>query len=156
MKFSHTAFLLTAFAMVTASLSQTSETTAQKVAEIEGITEYRLGNGCRVLLFPDQSKPEITVNMTIFVGSRHEGYGETGMAHLLEHLMFKGTPTNPRHPQGHERSWCDELQWNDVVRSNQLLRNAAGHVMKIWNGRSAWKPIDWSTVLLVAKTWHRK
>jgi zinc protease len=62
-----------------------------KVAEIEGISEYRLVNGLRVLLFPDQSKPTITVNMTYLVGSRHESYGETGMAHLLEHMLFKGT-----------------------------------------------------------------
>src|SRR5260370_8224738 len=33
--------------------------------------------------------------MTVLVGSRHEGYGETGMAHLLEHLVFKGTPDHP-------------------------------------------------------------
>jgi len=64
-----------------------------KVASVEGITEYKLDNGFRFLLFPDDSKPLVTVNMTVFVGSRHEGYGETGMAHLLEHLLFKGTPT---------------------------------------------------------------
>jgi zinc protease len=52
-------------------------------------------NGLRVLLFPDQSKPTITVNVTYLVGSRHENYGETGMAHLLEHMLFKGTPKNP-------------------------------------------------------------
>ena len=63
----------------------------QKVTEVEGITEYRLANGLRVLLFPDQSKPTITVNVTYTVGSRHENYGETGMAHLLEHMLFKGT-----------------------------------------------------------------
>jgi zinc protease len=61
---------------------------------VEGITEYRLPNGLKVLLFPDASKPTITVNATYLVGSRHENYGETGMAHLLEHLMFKGTPNN--------------------------------------------------------------
>ncbi|MEO8306017.1 MAG: pitrilysin family protein [Betaproteobacteria bacterium] len=60
---------------------------------IEGITEYTLGNGLRILLFPDASKPTATVNVTYLVGSRQENYGETGMAHLLEHLMFKGTPT---------------------------------------------------------------
>ena len=57
---------------------------------MEGITEYRLPNGLKVLLFPDASKPTVTVNMTYLVGSRHENYGETGMAHLLEHLLFKG------------------------------------------------------------------
>src|ERR1044071_2038127 len=62
-----------------------------KVTSVEGITEYHLDNGLQVLLFPDNSKPTVTVNVTYLVGSRHEGYGETGMAHLLEHMMFKGT-----------------------------------------------------------------
>jgi zinc protease len=61
---------------------------------VEGITEYRLPNGLKVLLFPDASRPTVTVNVTYLVGSRHENYGETGMAHLLEHLMFKGARKN--------------------------------------------------------------
>ncbi|PRC91781.1 M16 family metallopeptidase [Solimicrobium silvestre] len=67
-----------------------------QVATVEGITEYRLANGLKVLLMPDASKPTVTVNITYLVGSRHENYGETGMAHLLEHLLFKGTPKNPK------------------------------------------------------------
>jgi zinc protease len=66
---------------------------AQKLSTVEGITEYLLPNGMRVLLAPDASKPTTTVNVTYLVGSRHENYGETGMAHLLEHMTFKGTPT---------------------------------------------------------------
>ena len=61
---------------------------------VEGICEYRMQNGLRVLLFPDASKPTVTVNLTYLVGSVDENYGETGMAHLLEHLLFKGTPTH--------------------------------------------------------------
>ena len=64
-----------------------------EAASIEGITEYRLANGLRVLLVPDESKPSTTVNMTYLVGSRNENYGQTGMAHLLEHMLFKGTST---------------------------------------------------------------
>jgi zinc protease len=71
----------------------------QKVTSVEGITEYRLGNGLTVLLFPDPTKPTITVNVTYKVGARNENYGETGMAHLLEHLMFKGSPKHPNVPQ---------------------------------------------------------
>lgn len=63
--------------------------TAAPLREVEGVVEFRLGNGLQVLLIPDASKPTITVNVTYRVGSRMEGYGETGMAHLLEHLMFK-------------------------------------------------------------------
>ncbi|GGX53908.1 M16 family metallopeptidase [Undibacterium squillarum] len=64
---------------------------ATAATSVEGITEYRLANGLRVLLAPDASKPTTTVNITYLVGSRHESYGETGMAHLLEHMVFKGT-----------------------------------------------------------------
>ena len=70
-----------------------------KNASVEGITEYQLPNGLRVLLFPDQTKQTATVNVTYLVGSRHENYGETGMAHLLEHLMFKGSPRHTNVPQ---------------------------------------------------------
>src|SRR5262245_18553753 len=71
----------------------------QKVATVEGVTEYRLANGARVLLFPEASRPTITVNLTVLVGSRHEGYGESGMAHLLEHMVFKGTPLHTDVPK---------------------------------------------------------
>jgi zinc protease len=68
----------------------------EKVTSVEGITEYKLANGLRVLLFPDPSKQTMTVNVTYLVGSRNENYGETGMAHLLEHLMFKGSTRHLR------------------------------------------------------------
>ncbi len=70
-----------------------------KVTSVEGITEYQLDNGLQVLLFPDQSQETQTVNITYHVGSKHENYGETGMAHLLEHLVFKGTPKHPNIPK---------------------------------------------------------
>jgi zinc protease len=70
-----------------------------KGSTVEGITQYKLANGMRVLLFPDQSKATITVNITYLVGSRHEGYGETGMAHLLEHMAFKGSTNHRNIPQ---------------------------------------------------------
>ena len=66
-----------------------------QLESVEGTTEYALSNGLRVLLTPDSSKPTTTVNMTYLVGARHERYGETGMAHLLEHMLFRGTPTLP-------------------------------------------------------------
>ncbi|MBD2705717.1 insulinase family protein [Spirosoma sp. BT702] len=70
-----------------------------KGASVEGITEYNLKNGLKILLFPDPSKPTITVNITYLVGSRHEGLGETGMAHLLEHMVFKGSTKHTNIPQ---------------------------------------------------------
>ena len=71
----------------------------KKVAAVEGISEYQFDNGLRLLLFPDNSQSKVSVNLTVLVGSRQEGYGETGMAHLLEHMVFKGTPTHPNIPK---------------------------------------------------------
>lgn len=67
----------------------------EHVTDVEGISEYRLDNGLRVLLMPDGSRSTTTVNITYFVGSKHESYGETGMAHLLEHMLFQGTANHP-------------------------------------------------------------
>src|SRR5215471_18777683 len=80
-------------AMALSAFAQSLPQGVQKVTSVEGITEYALPNGLHVLLFPDPSKPKVTVNMTYLVGSRFEGYGETGMAHLLEHMLFKETKT---------------------------------------------------------------
>ena len=68
-------------------------------ASVEGITEYDFPNGLRALLFPDPTKTTTTVNITYLVGSRNENYGESGMAHLLEHMLFKGTPNHRNIPQ---------------------------------------------------------
>ncbi|WDZ95021.1 pitrilysin family protein [Herbaspirillum sp. WKF16] len=91
----------------------------------EGITEYRFANGFKVLLFPDDSKPTVTVNITYLVGSRHENYGETGMAHLLEHLMFKGSPGYPAIPQEFSKrgmnfngtTWLDRTNYYETFQA---------------------------------------
>lgn len=106
---------------------------ATKIQTIEGITEYRLDNGLQVLLYPDRSKPTVTVNLTVFVGSRHEGYGETGMAHLLEHMLFKGTPTHPHIPKAlQERgarfngtTWVDRTNYFETLPASEDNLNFA-------------------------------
>src|SRR5688500_13816751 len=98
-----------------------------KVGSVEGITEYTMPNGLRVLLFPDPSRPKVTVNCTIFVGSRHEGYGETGMAHLLEHMLFKGTPTFPNVPKAMQAhgaefngtTWVDRTNYYETMPASE-------------------------------------
>src|SRR5205814_5515947 len=89
----------------------------KKVASVEGITEYQLDNGLRVLLFPDSSQSKVTANMTVLVGSRHEGYGETGMAHLLEHMVFKGTPT---HRNIAKALSAHGAQWNGSTSNDRV------------------------------------
>ena len=95
----------------------------KKVGTIEGITEYQQDNGLRDLLFPDPSSANVTVNLTVLVGSRHEGYGETGMAHLLEHMLFKGTPQHPDVPkalrdhgaQFNGTTWVDRTNYFETM-----------------------------------------
>ncbi|MDG1889705.1 MAG: pitrilysin family protein [Verrucomicrobiota bacterium] len=100
---------------------------AQPVASVEGISEYQLENGLRVLLFPDTSQPKFTVNITYFVGSRHEGRGEKGMAHLLEHMLFKGTSKHgnlikllsARGAQFNGTTWVDRTNYYETLPSDQ-------------------------------------
>jgi zinc protease len=103
------------------------------VTSVEGITEFRLPNGLRVLLFPDQASSNVTVNITYFVGSRHEGRGEKGMAHLLEHMVFKGTPTHPdpwkslqdHGAQFNGTTWTDRTNYYEtLVASDENLEFA--------------------------------
>src|SRR2546427_8693266 len=92
--------------------AQTLPRGVQKGATLAGITEYTFPNGLRVLLLPDSGSSTITVNAVYLVGSRHEGYGESGMAHLLEHMNFiKST---------HDRNIKKELEdhgarWNGTT-----------------------------------------
>ena len=103
-----------------------TSTAPVKVTSVEGITEYRLSNGLRVLLFPDPTKATITVNLTYLVGSRHENYGETGMAHLLEHMLFKGTPKHPNINQeltahgaeSNASTWFDRTNYFETFQAN--------------------------------------
>src|SRR3954454_11875133 len=99
----------------TAGLShaQQKDKPYEKVVSIEGITEYRYPNGLRFLSFPDPASPTVTVNMTVLVGSRHEGYGETGMAHLLEHMLFKGSKLYPNY-----EAWNKAIQTHGAVDLN--------------------------------------
>jgi zinc protease len=100
----------------------------ERVTSVEGITEYRLQNGLRVLLFPDQSKQTVTVNITYLVGSKHENYGETGMAHLLEHLMFKGSKEHTDVPkelsdhgaEANGTTWVDRTNYYETVPATDV------------------------------------
>ncbi len=100
---------------------------ATRVRTVEGITEYRLANGLQVLMFPDETQSTVTVNITYLVGSRVEGYGETGMAHLLEHMMFKGSPRHrnvlklldARGGQANGSTWTDRTNYYETLPASQ-------------------------------------
>lgn len=106
-----------------------------KGPSLAGVSEYNYPNGLKVLLYPDGASPKITVNMTYLVGSRHEGYGESGMAHLLEHMNFIET-TNGRKIKaeldGHGASWNGSTNddrtnyYETVLATDDNLRWALG------------------------------
>lgn len=58
-------------------------------AQAGGFSSYRLANGFKIILAPYPSAATVRIELLVKTGSKLEGYGETGMAHLLEHMLFK-------------------------------------------------------------------
>ena len=81
--------IITAIFFSFITLNLIAQTTPKLVTSVEGINEYELPNGLKVLLMPDGAQSNVVVNIVYKVGSRYEGYGETGMAHLIEHMLFR-------------------------------------------------------------------
>ncbi|MDR6763676.1 zinc protease [Flavobacterium sp. 2755] len=74
--------------------AQNKSVNFNKIKELGGIEEYLYQpNGMNVLLLQDNASPVVTVQVVYRVGSKNEVLGNTGSTHLLEHMMFKGTPT---------------------------------------------------------------
>ena len=88
----------------------------QKDVSIEGVTEYRLANGLKLLTLPDPGVDTTTVHIVYLVGSRQEGYGEKGMAHLLEHMLFKGSRG---HPSIKEEFTQRGAHWNGTTSNDR-------------------------------------
>src|ERR1700681_3130728 len=59
------------------------------------VAHFTLGNGLEVVVIPDHRTPVVTHMVWYKVGSADETAGKSGLAHFLEHLMFKGTKKNP-------------------------------------------------------------
>jgi zinc protease len=118
---------LVSFAALNVVAQTAAPSVLKPVTQVEGVEEYRLPNGLQVLLVPDDAKPTTTVNLTYNVGSRHESYGETGMAHLLEHLLFKGTPRHPtvwaefnkRGLRANGSTWLDRTNYFASLAANE-------------------------------------
>jgi zinc protease len=90
--------------------------TPKKTGSIEGVTEWQLANGLKLLTLPDPGADTVTVHIVYLVGSRHEGYGEKGMAHLLEHMLFKGSK---RHPNLKEEFTRRGGRWNGTTSNDR-------------------------------------
>lgn len=114
------------------SLISMSSVYAQKsdvpkfITNVEGVKEYSLNNGLKVLLIPDASQSNMVVNIVYNVGSRNEGYGEKGMAHLLEHMLFKSTKNlgdikkmlSSKGGNANGTTWLDRTNYYEVFPSN--------------------------------------
>lgn len=93
------------------------------VGKVENVQEYKMANGMQVLLLPDATQNNVLVNIVYNVGSRHEGYGETGMAHLLEHMLFKGTKRikdikkaiADKGAQANGTTWYDRTNYYEIL-----------------------------------------
>src|SRR6478752_3403178 len=88
------------------------------------IAERTLANGLRVIVSEDHSVPNVTVNLWVNVGSRHETQGRTGFAHLFEHLMFQGSRhvANGEHFSALMAEGALELAlWMEADRHGHLL-----------------------------------
>jgi zinc protease len=93
------------------------------ITSVEGINEYELNNGLRILLIPDATQSNIAVNIVYKVGSRHEGYGEKGMAHLLEHMLFKQCEkfTDIKKAIADKGAWANGTTWYDRTNYYEIL-----------------------------------
>ncbi|MCO8168827.1 insulinase family protein [Pseudomonas sp. 21LCFQ02] len=85
-------FIVSAWLVLVAMPGLVQADTRQPVMAVEHIAEYRLANGLTVILAPDSSVGTLNVDLVYRSGSLADPQGRSGTAHLLEHLMFKGTP----------------------------------------------------------------
>ncbi len=96
------------------------------ITNVEGVKEYSLNNGLKVLLIPDASQSNMVVNIVYNVGSRNEGYGEKGMAHLLEHMLFKSTKNlgdikkmlSDKGGNANGTTWLDRTNYYEIFPSS--------------------------------------
>lgn len=89
------ALSLTAGPVMTPSLAQTQDKPAGAVQIAPNLSHFTLANGLEVVVIPDHRAPVVTHMIWYKVGSADEPEGESGVAHFLEHLMFKGTKDHP-------------------------------------------------------------
>ncbi|MCT3704344.1 insulinase family protein [Elizabethkingia anophelis] len=97
------------------------------VSNIEGVKQYTMNNGLKVLLIPDASQSNVIVNIVYNVGSKNEGYGEKGMAHLLEHMLFKSTKKlgdikkmlSDKGGNANGTTWYDRTNYFEIFPSNE-------------------------------------
>ncbi|MBA8845512.1 zinc protease [Ochrobactrum sp. RH1CCR137] len=71
------------------------QTALPEISQSDGVSHFTLPNGLEVIVIPDHRAPVVTQMIWYHVGSADEAPGVSGIAHFLEHLMFKGTKNHP-------------------------------------------------------------
>ncbi len=125
------ASLFTASFVIAQTASAPSNATLSFVRELGDVREYSLPNGLQVLLLKDTQRPAMSVNITYRVGSRHEGLGEYGSAHLLEHMLFKpvGAGATPKYKDSKTDMQALGMRWNGTTsydRTNYFANFVTG------------------------------
>ncbi len=118
--------LLLSVNLLNAQKNSSTNDQPEYVGTVEGIKEYKLKNGLKILLIPDATQSNVVVNIVYNVGSRHEGYGEKGMAHLLEHMLFKSTKNlgdikkmlSDKGGNANGTTWYDRTNYFEIFPSN--------------------------------------
>lgn len=120
-------FFLLSVGLLNAQKNPDSKEQPVYVGSVEGIKEYKLENGLKILFIPDATQSNVVVNIVYNVGSRHEGYGEKGMAHLLEHMLFKSTKNlgdikkmlSDKGGNANGTTWYDRTNYFEIFPSNE-------------------------------------
>src|SRR5436190_19156690 len=88
-------FAASLLALISALAFSAGSALAQNTVTSERPASFALGNGLQVVVIPDHRTPVVTQMIWYKVGSADETAGKSGLAHFLEHLMFKGTSKHP-------------------------------------------------------------
>ncbi|HET7731239.1 MAG TPA: insulinase family protein, partial [Usitatibacter sp.] len=95
--------LLLALALLASLSSWALPPNVERVETFRGVSQYRLkSNGMTIVLLPDRTSPVFTFMVVYHVGSRNESPGNTGSAHLLEHMIFNKSTENFGRARGHK------------------------------------------------------
>jgi predicted Zn-dependent peptidase len=89
------------------------------------VTEETLANGMKVLLLPRRQSPTVSLSMRFMVGSAQEQDGKSGLAHLLEHMMFKGTSSLGTRDYREERLLREKIELAAQALDEERRRGAS-------------------------------
>jgi predicted Zn-dependent peptidase len=145
------ALLFMSFISLQADAAKSPESLGEaygKPITAEGITEYRLDNGLRIVLAPDAAQTVTAVDLTYRVGSRNEHEGQGGMSHLLEHLVLAGKPGQPAIADEFQRRGMDVKASTSADRTRYVATFQSSHMDLAWY-------LGWHADAMLHTAWRR-